>query len=170
MVIVGLAAFVAAGYFIGEATRGGGYAPPGNTQVEPPATPPAQEVKPPETVARPERAQQEAQPPSVLPANIAGRWADEVTGTGLVVTYADIYQQGGVISGVIWAATGARAGTFSGVVQGTGIAYDYVAVNGLTGTGRGTLRADGVHIDLAVRDNVTGNVERHTLHRGHDPH
>jgi serine/threonine protein kinase len=108
-------------------------------------------------------------PPEPSPMNIAGRWADEVAGTGVVAAYVDVGQQGTSVSGVIYDSYGNRAGTFTGQVQGTNLEYGYVANNGMTGTGRGRLRDDGNHLDVEVRDNATGMTERHTLHRNHVP-
>jgi len=101
--------------------------------------------------------------------NIAGRWSDELTGTGIAVTYVDVGQQGQDISGFIYNLQGYQVGTFSGRVNGTSMEYGYVAASGVTGAGRGQLRADGIHIDVQVQEHLTGSWERHTLHKGHWP-
>ncbi len=101
--------------------------------------------------------------------NLVGRWADEVTGTGVPTAFVDFSQQGNVVNGVIYDAYGNRTGTFSGQVRGTNLEYAYVAVTGATGTGRGELSADGNHLDIEARDNATGMSQRHTLHRNHMP-
>jgi serine/threonine protein kinase len=101
--------------------------------------------------------------------NIAGRWFDEVAGTGVAIAYVDFVQQGNTISGTIYNSYGFQTGTLRGQVQGTSMQYAYVASNGMTGTGRGRLTADGMHIDVEARDNATGLTERHTLHKNHLP-
>jgi hypothetical protein len=60
-------------------------------------------------------------------------------------------------------------GTFSGQVQGHYLEYTWVAVDGGSGTGRGQLRADGVHLDVETTDNNTGARARHTMHKNHMP-
>ena len=109
------------------------------------------------------------QPPPPPDMNIAGRWADEVTGTGVAVAYVDFVQQGNAVSGVIYDNVGYRVGTFTGQVQGTNLEYSYVASTGMTGSGRGRLTADGIHLDVEVQDSATGHRERHTLHKNHLP-
>ena len=110
-------------------------------------------------------------PPPVQPAhmNIAGRWSDEVTGTGFAVGYVDITQRGQDFGGPIFNMQGYQVGTFQGRVDGTSMQYRYVSANGVTGTGQGVLRADLVHLDVQVQENVTGTWVRHTLHKNHWP-
>jgi hypothetical protein len=103
------------------------------------------------------------------PVPIGGRWADEVTGTGVPVGWVDIVQQGTAVSGIIYNTAGYQVGTLNGQVQGNVLEYSYLAANGMTGTGRGTTTADGSHMDVEVQDNATGQRQRHTLHRGHVP-
>jgi hypothetical protein len=100
---------------------------------------------------------------------LTGRWSDEVIGTGVVASYVDFGQQGTGVSGVVYDRYGNHAGTFTGQVQGANLEYQYVLNNGMTGTGRGRVSADGNHLDVEVRDNATGMTERHTLHRNHMP-
>ena len=107
--------------------------------------------------------------PPQQPVDIVGRWADEITGTGFAAAFSDVSQQGEVVSGVIYDVYGYRAGTFSGRVQGRYLEYSWVANNGMTGTGRGQLREDGVHLDIETYDNATGARQRHTLHKNHMP-
>jgi serine/threonine protein kinase len=110
-------------------------------------------------------------PPPVQPShvNIAGRWSDEVTGTGFAVGYVDIAQRGQEVGGPIFNMQGYQVGTFQGRVDGTSMEYNYVSANGATGTGRGVLRGDAVHLDVQVQQHGTGAWERHTLHKDHWP-
>jgi hypothetical protein len=101
--------------------------------------------------------------------NIAGRWSDEVTGTGVAVGYVDLAQRGQDFGGPIYNMQGYQVGTFQGRVDGNTMEYNYVLANGVTGTGRGVLRADLVHLDVQVQEHVTGAWERHTLHKFHWP-
>jgi hypothetical protein len=101
--------------------------------------------------------------------SIAGRWSDEVTGAGFAVGYVDVGQQGQDVGGPIYNMQGYQVGTFQGRVEGTSLTYNYVAANGVTGTGRGVLRDDGVHLDVQVQEHLAGTWERHTLHKDHWP-
>jgi hypothetical protein len=108
-------------------------------------------------------------PPPPVHMNIAGRWSDEVTGTGFAIGYVDISQRGQEVGGPIYNMQGLQVGTFQGRVEGTSLVYNYVAANGITGAGRGVLRDDGVHLDVQVQEHLVGTWERHTLHKGHWP-
>ncbi len=99
---------------------------------------------------------------------MAGRWSDELTGTGVITAYVDIGQQGAAVSGVVYDGYGNQAGRFSGQVERRNLEYSYVLNNGATGTGRGALTDDN-HLDVEVRDTATGMTQRHTLHRNHMP-
>ncbi len=103
------------------------------------------------------------------PANLAGRWADEITGTGVAVAFVDFAQQQNVVSGTVYDTSGNQAATFRGNVRGRSLEYTYLANNGATGSGRGQVTEDGAHLDVEVRDNATGITQRHMLHRNHMP-
>jgi hypothetical protein len=100
---------------------------------------------------------------------VAGRWSDEVTGSGFAIGYVDITQRGQEIGGPIYNMQGLQVGTFQGRVTGRSMEYTYASANGLTGAGRGVLRADAIHLDVQVQDHLAGTWERHTLHKYHWP-
>jgi len=160
--IVGLLAVCAVtGYYVvQEMDLGGGR---GDVVVQPP---PEDPVKPPENEPR----KPPPPPPPPTDVNIAGRWADALTGTLTVASYVDVYQQGSQVSGPIYDPFGNQVGQFNGKVSGNYLEYRYVAANGWTGAGRGRLTADSNHLEIEVRNDQTGVTERHTMHKGHLPH
>jgi serine/threonine protein kinase len=102
------------------------------------------------------------------PMNVQGRWADEVTGTGVAVTYVDLTQQGTTVTGGIFNAYGVPLGTLTGRVTSTAFDYDYLAGNGATGSGHAEM-TNYTHLSILVTDGASGRQERHTLHRNHMP-
>ncbi len=108
-------------------------------------------------------------PPPPRPADLRGRWFDELTGAGVALTYSDLGQQEDLVSGPIYNGYGYQVGTFSGKVTGDSLEYSWLAADGGTGTGRGRLRADGVHLDIETYDNRTGVRLFHVMHKNHVP-
>lgn len=103
------------------------------------------------------------------PVDLRGRWFDELTGAGVALTYSDLDQQGDQVGGPICNAYGYEVGRFSGTVTGDALEYSWQAADGGTGTGRGRLRADGIHLDIETHDQRTGARLYHVLHRNHVP-
>ena len=73
------------------------------------------------------------------------------------------------VTGTIDDMQGNRAGTLSGLLRGTYLEYGYQAITGASGVGRGQVAPDGGHLNIEVRDNATGLMQRHTLHKNHLP-
>jgi tRNA A-37 threonylcarbamoyl transferase component Bud32 len=167
---VGLIAVISFAAYSADEYGGGGYVPPGGNTSGGSAS--GASVAGGSEASTQGAAKDPVNPPPPPPVdmNIVGRWSDEVTGTRYAVGYLDIYQQGSVVTAAIYNTNGIQIGTFAGRVQGIGLSYDYVAINGATGSGHGRMTSDGNHLDIQVRDNLTGHVERHTLHRNHMPH
>ena len=143
--------------------------PSGHGAAQPPRTEEGTEKSGSGTGTTRERTRRETPPPPPAHMIIAGRWSDEVAGAGFAIGYVDVNQQGQDVGGPICNMQGYQVGTFQGRVEGTSLAYNYVAANGVTGTGRGVLRDDGVHLDVQVQEHLTGRWERHTLHKNHWP-
>ncbi len=130
-----------------------------------PETKPIEELKP-----QPPPEQPREPPRPAAPIPVAGRWFDEVSGTGVGIGYLDVGQQGDQIAGAIFNPYNYQVGTFTGHVDGRTFEYNYVAANGMTGSVKGTLAPDGNHLNIVAQDHMTGQTQRHTLHRGHLPH
>jgi serine/threonine protein kinase len=109
-------------------------------------------------------------PPAAEDMSIAGRWSDSFPGSSASLGYVDFAQQGRDVTGSIYNPYGALIGTLTGRVQGTSLEYRYLAANGMTGSVRADLQADGMHMDLTARNDATGQSEQHLLHRNHAPH
>ncbi|MGE5359544.1 MAG: serine/threonine-protein kinase, partial [Bacteroidales bacterium] len=104
------------------------------------------------------------------PVFLAGRWSDSLRGAVVNLGYVDIAQDGEAVTGVLYNAYGYQVGTLVGRVQGRTLQYDYLANNGMTGTGRGQLSSDDLHLNLDIQNHQTGYSEQHTLHKNHLPH
>jgi hypothetical protein len=108
--------------------------------------------------------------PPPRPVFIAGRWSDSPRGAVVNLGYVDIAQEGEAVTGVVYNVAGYQIGTLAGRVEGRTLQYDYLANNGMTGTARGDLSSDGLHLNLDIQNHQTGYREQHTLHKGHLPH
>jgi hypothetical protein len=101
---------------------------------------------------------------SVETPNISGRWFDEIRGTNAALYVVDIQQNGNAVTGSYYLyAGGSPVGTMSGRMNGSVLDYQWSAITGETGSGRGQLESDGEHMDVQV------NGEFHRLHFDHLP-
>ena len=75
----------------------------------------------------------------------------------------------GVLMDVTYDANGSTTGQLSGAIDGTSLAWDGRAINGMPVEGRATLTPDGHHMHVEERSPALG-VLRYTAHKNHVPH
>ncbi len=106
--------------------------------------------------------------PAPAPASdLDGIWFAEPAGTGVAVARVEFQQEGDQFQGQAVMLDGSNAATVSGVIEGPVARWTWTDRFGNTGSGVGTLRPDGDHMDATITS--AGLVETQVLHRGHLP-
>ncbi|GEM_PF-3765108 len=120
------------------------------------------------TTDRTPAVQPTAQAPLPVDAvDLSGLWYAELPGTGVALAQVIIKQEGDRFQGTSITLDGGIQGSFSGSIRGRTARWQFIDSFGNVGTGVGTLRPDGRHLDAQVT--AGGITELHVLHRGHLP-